>query len=167
MPDFKRTGQLAVLDPRTGKPMASPSFEMPETQGPTDIVLRYLDTNGIRSTATTVAFDPRDALVKMQRGILDQTSTSWFQFGRDHNAGYLYYTHIVSYRCAIRKAEYGLDGEQPVVELKLPPCDERNPYAIPHSLLPALRVDRAIKTATMRITYANGDVSDIKTYTRP
>ena len=167
MPEFKATGQLAMLDQRTGKPMANPSFEMPSTQGPTEVSLRYLDANGIRSAVTTETFDPRDALVAMQRQILNQTSTSWFQFGKDHNAGYLYYTHIVSYRCAIKKVEYGLGSDPPVQELRLPPCDERDPYAIPRDVNPYLRIGRDIAGASMRITFTNGDISDVKTYQRP
>jgi class 3 adenylate cyclase len=167
MPDFKATGQLAVLDPRTGKPMANPGFEMAGTQGPVDIALRYLDANGIRSTVTTLPFDPRDALIKAQRGILEQTSTSWFQFGKDHNAGYLYYSQLLSFRCAIAKVEFGLDGEQPVNALKLPPCDERDPHAIPHNAQIFLRVSPEIKTASVRLTFVGGDVSEVKTYNRP
>jgi len=167
MPEFKMTGSLTMLDQRTGKPMANPSFEMPSTQGPTEVSLRYLDANGIRSAVTTETFDPRDALVAMQRQILNQTSTSWFQFGKDHNAGYLYYTHIVSYRCAIKKVEYGLGSDPPVLELRLPPCDERDPYAIPRDVNPYLRIGRDIAGASMRITFTNGDISDVKTYQRP
>jgi class 3 adenylate cyclase len=166
MAEFKPTGALAMLDPRTGKPMANPSFEMPGSQGPTDIALRYLDANGVRSVVTTMPFNPRDALVKGQRAILEQFSTSWLQFGKGHNAGFLYLTHIISYRCAIEKAEIGLDGEQPVQAVKLPPCNETDPHAIPSDATIFLRVSPEIQTATMRITFVGGETSEVKTFKR-
>ena len=166
MPDFRSTGTLQLLDQRTGKPMANPGFELPANQGPTDIVLRYLDADGHQSTVATLAFNPRDALLKGQREILDRFANSWIAFGDGHNQHLLYYTHLVSYRCAIQRAEIGLDGETPKDLLPLPPCDEVNPHSIPANAMPYIRIKPDVKSATLRITYVGGDVSEVKTFLR-
>lgn len=166
MPDFRSTGALQLLDQRTGKPMANPGFELPANQGPTDIALRYLDADGHQSTVTMIAFNPRDALLKGQRDILDRFANSWIAFGDGHNQHLLYYTHLVSYRCAIQRAEIGLDGASPTDLLPLPACDEVNPHSIPANSAPYIRIKPEVKSATLKITYVGGDVSEVKTFLR-
>lgn len=166
MAEFRPTGALQMLDQRTGKPMANPSFELPGNQGPTEIALRYLDANGVRSPVTTLAFDPKASLVQGQRDILDRFANSWIAFGAGHNQHLLYFTHLVSYRCAIQKAEIGFNGEAPAQLLPLPPCDEANPHSIPSSSQPYLRIKPDTQSATLRLTYVGGEVSEVKTFLR-
>ncbi len=166
MPDFRPTGMLQVIDGRTGKPMPNPSFELSGHQGPTEITLRYLDANGIRSPVTTLHFDPRASLIAGMRDILDRFANSWIAFGSGHNQHLLYFTHLVSYRCAIQKAEIGFNGEAPAQVLPLPPCDEANPHSIPASSLPYLRIKPETESATLRLTYVGGEVSEVKTFLR-
>lgn len=166
-PEFKPTGMLANIDPRTGKPMPNPSFEMAPNQAAADIALRYLDANGVTSPVSLKRFDPRESLVRGMRDILDRFSTSWLAFGTGHNQHLLYYTHLVSYRCAIRKVEIGFNGESPAQPIELPPCDEANPHSIPSGALPYLRIRPEIESATIRLTYIGGEISEVKTFQRP
>jgi hypothetical protein len=165
--EFKPTGMSAMLDPRTGKPMPNASFEMPSSQATTEIALRYLDANGVMSPVTVKRFEPRESLIQGMRDILDRFSTSWLAFGSGHNQHLLYYTHLMSYRCAIRKVEIGFNGEAPSQPVELPPCDEANPHAIPSNALPYLRIKPEIESATVRLTYVGGDISEVKTFLRP
>lgn len=165
--EFRSTGMLQMVDARTGKPMPNPSFELAPQQGPTEIALRYLDASGARSTVTSIAFDPQTALVRGMRDILERFSNSWLAFGAGHNNHLLYYTHLVSYRCAIQKAEIGFNGEAPSQVLKLPPCDPANPYNVPNSHSPYLNIRPDTESATLRLTFIGGDVAEVKTFPRP
>lgn len=165
--EFKPTGVLPNIDPRLGKPMANPSFEMPPQQAATDIALRYLDANGVVSPVTVMRFDPRLSLIRGMRDILDRFSTSWLAFGTGHNQQFLYYTHLMSYRCAIKKVEIGFNGQDPAMPVELPPCDEANPHAIPGNAVPYLRIKPDIESATVRLTYIDGQTSEVKTFQRP
>ena len=69
-----------------------------------------------------IKFDPEAALVRDQRKILDMTATSWLSF-REFNGLLVYYTHLMSYRCAIREARIGIDTTVPDKVLKMPACD--------------------------------------------
>lgn len=166
MPDFRPTGTLSMLDPRTGKPIPNPTFEMPPTQGPTEIALRYLDANGIRSPVTVMSFDPVVSLVASMRDILERFSNSWIAFGGGSNQHLLYYTHLVSYRCAIAKAEIGFNGEAPSQALPIPPCDAAEPHSIPSSARPYLRIQPDVESASLRLTFVGGDISEVKTFQR-
>ena len=69
-----------------------------------------------------IRFDPEAALIRDQRKILDMTATSWLSF-REFNGLLVYYTHLMSYRCAIREVRIGIDTAVPDKVLKMPPCD--------------------------------------------
>lgn len=165
--EFRATGFLQALDPRTGKPMPNPSFELPPHQGQTEIALRYLDAKGALSTVATIAFDPRTALVRGMRDNLERTSNSWLAFGSGQNSHLLYYTHLVSYRCAIDKVEIGFNGEAPHEVIALPPCDPASPYGVPSSARPYINLKAGADSAAIRLTFVGGDRSEVKTFPRP
>ncbi len=54
------------------------------------------------------------------------TASSWLSF-REFNGLMVYYTHLVSYRCAIRQVRIGIDTTVPDKVIQLPPCDMRDP----------------------------------------
>lgn len=164
--EFRSTGALQMIDQRTGKPMASPSFELPGQQGPTEIALRYQDAEGHQSAVSVIAFHPRDSLVRGQREILDRFANSWVQFGEGSNQHLIYFTHLMSYRCAIQRAEIGFNGEEPKELLPIPPCDDANPHAIPTGAMPYLRIKPDIRSATLRLTYIGGETSEVRTFQR-
>lgn len=166
MSEFRATGLLQALDPRTGRPMPNPSFELPPQQGATQIALRYLDANGATSRETIIPFDPKTALLRGMRDILERFSTAWLAFGSGQNSQLLYFTHLVSYRCAIEKVEIGYDGKPPQEVIALPACDPANPYAVPANARPYIAVKPDTENATLRLTFVGGDVSDIKTFQR-
>ncbi len=59
-----------------------------------------------------IKFDPEAALIRDQRKILDVTATSWLSL-REFNGLLVYYTHLKSYRCAIREVRIGIDTAVP------------------------------------------------------
>ena len=120
--DFRETGFIDTLDPRTRKRMPNPSIELPADAPAATIQVRYVDTNGDMQGPFPIRFDPEAALIRDQRKILDMTATSWLSF-REFNGLLVYYTHLMSYRCAIREVRVGIDTAVPDKVLKMPPCD--------------------------------------------
>ena len=128
--DFRETGFLDTLDPRTRKRMPNPSIELAADAPAATIQVRYVDASGEMQGPFPIKFDPEAALIHDQRKILDMTATSWLSF-REFNGLLVYYTQLMSYRCAIREARVGIDTAVPDKVLKMPPCDIRDPSAIP------------------------------------
>ncbi len=124
--NFRETGFIDTLDPRTRKRMPNPSIELPADAPAATIQVRYVDTNGDIQGPFPIRFDPEAALIRDQRKILDMTATSWLSF-REFNGLLVYYTHLMSYRCAIREVRVGIDSTVPDKVLKMPPCDPRDP----------------------------------------
>ena len=162
---FKETGFLDTLDPRTRRRMPNPSFELDKDQDAAVLQVRAVDLNGRTVGPFPIAFDPAAELVRNDRRMLEMTSGSWLMF-REYNGLLLYYTQLVSYRCAIREVRIGLDSAVPNQVVQLPPCDPARPYEVPDKLLPWLKVPPGTKMASIELTYRDGSVSETKTFRR-
>jgi hypothetical protein len=163
--EFRETGFIDTLDPRTRKRMPNPSIELAADAPAATIQLRYVDASGELQGPFPIRFDPEAALIRDQRKILDMTATSWLSF-REFNGLLVYYTHLMSYRCAIREVRVGIDSAVPDKVLKMPPCDPRDPSAIPHDSQPYLKLAPATKSVSVELTYRDGSVSEIKSFRR-
>ena len=163
--DFRETGFMDTLDPRTRKRMPNPSIELPADAPAAMIQVRYVDTNGELQGPFPIRFDPEAALIRDQRKILDMTATSWLSF-REFNGLLVYYTHLMSYRCAIREVRVGIDSTVPDKVVKMPPCDPRDPSVIPHDATPYLKLSPQTRSVSVELTYRDGSVSEIKSFRR-
>ncbi len=163
--EFRETGFIDTLDPRTRKRMPNPSIELPADAPAATIQVRYVDATGELQGPFPIRFDPEAALIRDQRKILDMTATSWLSF-REFNGLLVYYTHLMSYRCAIREVRVGIDTAVPDKVLKMPPCDPRDPSVIPHDAQPYLKLAPATKSVSVELTYRDGSVSEIKSFRR-
>src|ERR1700761_303912 len=163
--DFKETGFLPTLDPGSRKRIPNPSIELPADAAAGTIQVRYVDASGEMQGPFPIKFDPEAALIHDQRKILDLTATSWLSF-REFNGLLVYYTQLMSYRCAIREARVGIDTTVPDRVLKMPPCDPRDPSVIPADATPYLKLPPATKSVSVELTYRDGSVSEIKSFRR-
>jgi hypothetical protein len=163
--DFRETGFLDTLDPRTRKRLPNPSIELAGDAPAATIQVRYIDASGEMQGPFPIKFDPEAALIRDQRKILDMTATSWLSF-REFNGLLVYYTHLMSYRCAIREVRVGIDTAVPDKVLKMPPCDQKEPGAIPHDAQPYLKLAPSTQFVSVELTYRDGSVSEIKSFRR-
>jgi hypothetical protein len=163
--EFREAGFLDTLDPRTRKRMPNPSIELASDAPAATFQVRYVDASGELQGPFPIKFDPEAALIHDQRKILDMTATSWLSF-REFNGLLVYYTQLMSYRCAIREARVGIDTAVPDRVLKMPPCDARDPSAIPHDGVPYLKLPPETKSVSVELTYRDGSVSEIKSFRR-
>ena len=162
---FRETGFIDTLDPRTRKRMPNPSIELPADAPAAVIQVRYVDAQGELQGPFPIRFDPEAALIRDQRKILDMTATSWLSF-REFNGLLVYYTHLMSYRSAIREVRVGINSAVPDKVLKMPPCDPRDPSVIPHEAQPYLKLAPATRSVSVELTYRDGSVSEIKSFRR-
>jgi len=163
--EFRETGFIDTLDPRTRKRMPNPSIELAADAPAATIQVRYVDASGELQGPFPIKFDPEAALIHDQRKILDMTATSWLSF-REFNGLLVYYTHLMSYRCAIREVRVGIDSAVPDKVLKMPPCDPRDPSVIPRDAQPYLKLAPSTQFVSVELTYRDGSVSEIKSFRR-
>ncbi|TGQ06936.1 methyl-accepting chemotaxis protein [Mesorhizobium sp. M2E.F.Ca.ET.219.01.1.1] len=163
---FTDTGVMAMNDQRTGKPMPNPSFELPDSTAATTIAIKYLDVRGRETGPFDIRFDPNGALQQENKQILDQFWTSWIAFDSGGSRGLVYFTQMLSYRCAIKEVHYSLNGTALDKEIKMPPCDAKDPYAVPSDYQPYFKVKDDVKSMAVQVTYTDGTKSPVREYKR-
>lgn len=163
--EFRSTGHVQQVDGRTGRPMPLPSFELPPDLGKTAIYVTYEDAAGRSAGPFPIAFDPQAALLAGQKDVLERFPNAWLAF-RDDMPELLYFTHLVSNRCAIERVTIGFGDALPDRVLPLPPCDPRQPYAIPADTHPFLTIPGSVRQVSAQLLYQDGSVSPVQTFRR-
>ncbi|HEX3535728.1 MAG TPA: toll/interleukin-1 receptor domain-containing protein [Stellaceae bacterium] len=163
--EFRETGALEALDVRTRRRIANPGFELDPDQPATTLEIRAVDLQGRTAGPFPIAFDPAAELMRGDRRTLEMTAGAWLSF-REFNGLLLYYTHLMSYRCAIREMRIGIDSTVPNQVVSLGECDPKHPYDIPQKAQPYLKLPPATKMVSVELTYRDGSVSETKTYRR-
>jgi hypothetical protein len=72
----------------------------------------------------------------------------------------------VSYRCAIETARIGYDGGALDKALPLPPCNEKNPHAVPPGTNVYVGIPKSVRAVSVQLTYVDGMQSETKTFRR-
>jgi hypothetical protein len=164
--EFTDAGLLDALDQRTGTRMPKTSFEMAPDQGKTTIYVTWRDKRGEQADVVPINFDPTAALVDEQKKILEQFWTSWIAF-REYNGMLVYFTQLVSYRCAIKEVRYSL-SDGPVEKIfKLPPCDPADPNSVPDGATLYMKVPPKTAYMQVQLTYADGTKSPTRSFNAP
>ena len=164
--DFRSTGFVnGAVNPQTGQPLPMPMFELPGNAGRTVIKVRYRDVRGQERGPFDLTFDPDLALVAGQKDILERLSTAWIAFPDSKRA---YFTHLISYRCAIDEVRYGIASDAPSKAFPLPPCDPANPHAIPSNWNKLfIAMPKGAAYLTVQLAYKDGTRSEVKRFDRP
>jgi hypothetical protein len=163
--EFKSTGLTDSLDQRTGQRAPNPSFPLSSKAGPTIIQVRYETADGGSVGPFPIRFDPDAALFREQKQILEQMPTNWVEF-RQFNGTLIYFTTLVTYRCAIAELRYGLDDGKPLQRYDLPGCNARDPFAVPENAKLYLKAPPQTKSISLQITWRDGTQSEIATIER-
>ena len=164
--DFTDAGLLDSLDQRTGARMPKTSFEMAPDQGKTTIYVTWRDRGGEQADVVPINFDPTAALAEEQKKLLEQFWTSWIAF-REWQGMTVYFTHLVTYRCAIRQVRYGF-GDGPVDKIfKLPPCDGADPHSVPENATLHMKVPPKTASMQVQLTYVDGTQSPARSFNAP
>jgi hypothetical protein len=162
---FKPTGLLDTLDQRTGQRMPNPSIPLPAKATATIIEVRYETADGGSVGPFPIRFDPDVALFREQKQILEQMPTNWVEF-RDYNGTLIYFTTLVTYRCAIAELRYGLDDGKPLQRYDLPVCNAKDPFSVPSNAQTYLKAPPKTKSISLQITWRDGTQSDVSTIER-
>jgi hypothetical protein len=163
---FTDAGFLDALDQRTGTRMPKTYFEMPPDQDKTTIYVTWRDKRGEQADIVPINFDPTAALVDEQKKLLEQFWTSWIAF-REWQGMTVYFTQLVTYRCAIREVRYGL-GDGPVDKVfKLPPCDAADPNGVPENATLYMKVSPKTASMQVQLIYVDGSQSQTRTFNAP
>lgn len=154
--EFTDNGTLDIIDQRTGQRMPKTHFSLDTDQRPTTLYVTWRDRRGEEAGIFPIAFDPDAELKAGQKGILKDTAGAWIVF-REYEGLLVYFSHLMSFRCAIKSVRYGLDGAPPATDYPLPPCDPDNPYALPEDVLPYEKLPDGTKSLSLVLEFFDGE----------
>ncbi|MGH1350810.1 MAG: hypothetical protein ACRBBN_08385 [Methyloligellaceae bacterium] len=164
--DFKSTGLTEVISQKTGFPVPKIYFPLAANTKPGVIQVKYTDAGGESRGPFNLEFNPNAALFKSQKDILGQTRTSWVSY-RDFDGKLLvYFTHMISYRCALKEVRYSIDNSDLDKVFPVPECDPKNPYSVPTDSKIYMEAPKDTKFFTVQVTYHDGTKSEPNRFDR-
>jgi uncharacterized caspase-like protein len=158
--EFKTTGLSDALDQRTGQRAPNSSFPLSSKAAATVIQVRYETADGGSVGPFPIWFDPDAALFREQKQILEQMPGNWAEF-RDFQGTLIYFTTLVTYRCAIAELRYGLDDGQPLQRYDLPGCNAKDPFSVPENARLYLKAPGKTKSVSLQIIWRDGTQSEV------
>lgn len=154
-----QAGPAVGIDQRTGRPSPNTTISVVPGAEPQVIEVAYQDLRGSPVGPFRIPFDPMSALVGQQRQALEMTKGSWVAY-REGSGLTLYTTHLMTYRCTIAKATYGLDSEPVDKAIPLPPCDPKDPFSVPSGATPYFKIPATTRSVTVRLEFRDGSRSE-------
>lgn len=116
--------------------------------------------------AAGVASASGQGVIGMEKQILPMTKDSWVAFRNYDGRQWIYFTHLVSYRCGLAEIRYSLNDAGLGERFPLPPCDPERPNEIDAETYPpyvAMPLGSADAVA-VQVIYADGEESDVHRY---
>jgi hypothetical protein len=154
--EFTDNGALDVLDQRTGQRMPKTHFELDGDQTATTLYVTWRDKRGEEAGIFPIAFDPDRELKAGQKSILRDTTGSWIAF-REYNGLLVYFSHLMTYRCAIKSVRFGLDGAPPDTAYEMPACDPDNPFTLPEDAIVFKKLPGKTKSMSVVVEFFDGE----------
>ncbi|MGZ8988271.1 MAG: hypothetical protein ACXW2N_18230, partial [Allosphingosinicella sp.] len=164
--NFTDPGFIDSLDQRTGARMPKTYFEMPPDQGKTTIYVTWRDKRGEQAEVFPINFDPTGALAGEQKSLLEQFWTSWIAF-REFQGMKVYFTHLITYRCAIKEVRYGYNDGPADKVFTLPACDPADPHSVPYEAKVFMNVPAKTASMSVQLTYVDGTQSEARKFNAP
>jgi hypothetical protein len=156
--EFHSLGHMDYVNSVTGLRAPKTFFSLRPNIGRTKIEVKYLDIGDETRGPFALELDPDTALLGNLKLALDLTRSSWLSF-RDYDGKVLlYFTQLVSNRCAIDKIAYGIDSDATPSAFPLAACDPRKPYEVEGQI--QIEVPANTRYASVRLTYKDGTVSE-------
>lgn len=152
--EFKSTGPMTSLDPRTGKAMPQMWATMATRESCT-VEVKYTDANGETQGPFSYDFDPAVEEVRWARNMIKTIGEqSWVQFGSGDNRDNLYFTMLQPFRVALKEVHYALDQDKPNVVHRF--SDDPNDVSSMYRPVPG-----STKFVVVKLYYSDGTESDV------
>ena len=131
---------------------------------PASTITIYYTLNGKEHGPLEFEFNPDQANLDFGKDALDMVRTGWVSWRDFDGRTLVYFSALHMYTCALKKVEYGFDGELDQ-EWKLPPC--RGPSARIGDEPISRDAPKGARSISVRLTFVDGEQTEIQTIKRP
>jgi hypothetical protein len=126
--------------------------------------VRYRDVHGDLVGPLSFDLDPRRDLAKFGKDTLLKIPGSWVMLSAG-GSSYLYFTTLITYRCAIERVLYGY-GDAPDREFDLPQCDPSDPYSVPSDATMFIEAPPDVDAVSVQLVWSDGERSKVQKIAR-
>ena len=153
--DFISTGHLPYQNPQTGLPMINTHVPMPNlSPGEHTIEVKYTDKNSATNGPYTLKFNTQGEQIAQTKMVLNMTAGSWLSFRDYEGKVLLYFTHLTSYKDAIKEIRYSLNSDKVDQIYK--------PMSIQGQELPFIYVPESTQFACVQVSFTDGTTSTVQ-----
>lgn len=159
---FKSTGQ----NDWTGKPEPVKVINIPFTDKPLLLWVKYKDRKGREMGPWTFTLDPVTESARFDKRILNTTRTGWLGISEYQGKTMVYFTHLLACRSGISHIYYGIDKEIPDMKFEFLPNKYPGMVRPPKGEKIFIEVPSGTKFVTVRLVYADQTQSDVEKFTK-
>jgi serine/threonine protein kinase len=157
---YQTTGFLPGIDQRTGSPPPNPSLQLPPDAPATRLYVKYSDVRGREQGPFELVFQPNAERLAFGKRTLEQFPHNWISI-RDFDGKTLaYFTHLVSFRPALREIRYAVDSEELNQRFPLLPASEAKLYEVPAGAQTYIELPAGTNCVIVQLVYEDGTQSD-------
>ena len=127
-----------------------------------DIEIKYIDLGGQEKGSFTLHFDAKSQFIKSYKSILEQMPNSWVMLRKHNNRMMIYFTSLISYRCAIDQIHYSINSNHLDQTWPLAACDPINPMNVDGEIYKILPADT--RFVMVKIRYRDKTESKMHRY---
>jgi len=158
------TGDTGSIDARTGKPAPRLFVQLPKNQRDTTVEFSYRDLRGEVHGPYAFPFKAKKESSDSNRRMLEATTTGWLSFRDYDGQRLLYFSHLMTYRGAIKSIHYGLNSERPTKRYRFPAWNKPGIATIDEKTPLFIKVPRSTRYVTVQLTYKDGEKSAIQRF---
>jgi hypothetical protein len=167
--DFRSLGLSPVVNPKNGLPVPVTFFNLPKAAGAQDqhrIAVKWLTANGTPRGPYDLTLSLAQDMVKNAKYILETiTSNSWVAFADGYKGKrVVYFTHLLSFRNALREIRYSLDDASVSKKFAFTPWTKLGETPTVGDDPIYVEVPAATKSIAVQLLYLDGTASEIKTF---
>lgn len=153
--EFVSTGHLPMKNAQTGLPMIQSYVPLPGlSPGEHTVEAKYVDKNDKTNGPYTLKFSTQGEQIAQTKMVLNMTAGTWLSFRDYEGKVLLYFTHLTSYKDAIKEIRYSLNSDKVDQVYK--------PMSIQGQELPFIYVPESTQFACVQVSFTDGTTSSVQ-----
>ena len=128
--------------------------------------VKYSDVNGQEQGPFIFNLDAKQVITTFMKSILEDgvSKNNWISFRDYQGALLVYFTQLLSNKCALSEIRYGIDTFIPEKNFELMKCDLKNPYSLKEGEMTNIKIPVDSEFISIQVIYSDGTESEVKIY---
>ena len=160
--DFRSTGHMNVPSFATGLPLPRSQITVQPFEGNRDVFVKYIDSRGRERGPFRLVIDAVQAVSAATKDILEMTKP-WVALQGDDQRRLLYFTHLLSYKYALKEIRYSLDDGSLSRQVRFRAAGLRD-LGIADDDEMMVEIPPATKVVYVQVTYVDGTLSNVERF---